>query len=414
MTEHTICNQDHAFETASIHAGVAPDPSTGAILTPIYQTTTFVQDAVGQDKGYTYTRSGNPTVAALEKKLGALEGVAPAACFATGMAAITALFLSELRSGDHIICSDVVYGGTVRLLDQVLNRFGLEVSYVDTSDLAAIKAAITPATRLIFVETPANPTLKLTDLAAVSDIAKRANLLFVVDNTFLTAALQQPFKFGADVVMYSTTKYIDGHNATVGGALLAHDDELLERLRFVQNAVGFGQSPFEAWLTLQGIKTLSLRLRQHSENALTVARFLEAHDQISCVYYPGLPSFPQHELALRQHGDQGGMLAFEVVGGVDAGIQLMNSVRLCALAENLGTVETLITHPASMTHGPIPQEQRSAVGITDGLVRLSVGLEDPQDIISDLEQALNQAKTKQSASTTNAAQTQVDCVKEDV
>jgi len=407
MTEDTRCPHtptteackglaDVAFETSSVHAGVSPDPTTGALLTPIYQTTTYVQEAVGKDKGYTYTRSGNPTVAALEKKLGALEGVESAVCFSTGMAAITALFLSELCCGDHIICSDVVYGGTVRLLDQILNRFGISASYVDTSDVTAVQAAITPETRLIFVETPANPTLKLTDLAAVAEIAHRADLLFVVDNTFLTAALQRPFDFGVDVVMYSTTKYIEGNNATVGGALLARDSILLERLRFVQNAVGFSQSPFEGWLTLQGIKTLSLRLRQHSANALIVAQYLEQHPQIKFVYYPGLPSFSQYELAQRQHSDQGGMLAFELIGGIEAGIALVAAVRLCALAENLGAVETLITHPASMTHSPIPAKQRAAVGIGDGLVRLSVGLEDPQDIIRDLDQALALA-TKQCA-----------------
>jgi len=400
-----------AFATTVVHAGVTPDPTTGALLTPIYQTTTYVQKAVGQDKGYTYTRSGNPTVAALEKKLGELEGVSPAACFATGMAAITALFLSELHSGDHLICSDVIYGGTVRLLDQVLNRFGIAVSYVDTSDLDAIATAIIPTTRLIFVETPANPTLKLTDLAAVAEITRNKDLLFAVDNTFLTAALQQPFKFGADIVVYSTTKYIEGHNATVGGALLAHDEDLLERLRFVQNSVGFAQSPFEAWLTLQGVKTLSLRLRQHCANALIVARFLEQHGQIAQVYYPGLPSFPQHDLALRQHADQGGIVAFEVVGGAEAGIRLMNSVHLCALAENLGTVETLITHPASMTHGPIPPAQRDAIGISDGLVRLSVGLEDPQDIIADLEQALTPMRCQHKQSSSKVAQAQDDHVR---
>ena len=378
----------HHFSTQSIHAGVRPDPVTGALLTPIYQTTTYTQEAVGQDKGYTYTRTGNPTVSVLEKKLGELEGVEVAACFSSGMAAITALFLAYLRSGDHIICADVVYGGTVRLLEEVLKPFGINASYVDTTDLNAVQQAITAQTRFILIETPANPTLKLTDIHALATLAHDANLLLVVDNTFLTAALQKPFQLGADVVIYSTTKYIEGNNATVGGALLANDAKLMEQIRFVQNAVGFAQSPFEAWLTLQGIKTLSLRIHQHSENALVVARFLEAHPQISQVYYPGLASFGQYELAQRQQLASGGLLAFEVMGGLEAGIKLMNSVRLCALAENLGAAETLITHPASMTHDPIPAAQRVAVGITDSLVRLSVGLEDPKDVIADLEQAL--------------------------
>ena len=389
QTGATVPN--YHFQTQSIHGGVTPDPTTGAILTPIYQTTTYVQEAVGCDKGYTYTRSGNPTVAVLEKKLAILEGVEhPAACFSTGMAAISALFLACLQAGDHIICSQVVYGGTVRLLDQVLNRFGISVSYVDTADLNAIKQAIAPNTRMIFVETPANPTLILTDLKAVAQIAKQSGLLFAVDNTFLTAALQRPFELGADVVMYSTTKYIDGHNATVGGALLAQDADLIEKIRFIQNSVGFSQSAFEAWLTLQGIKTLPLRIKQHGDNALTVAQFLQSDPRVKRVCYPGLESFPQFELAQRQHSGHGGMLTFELIGDISAGKKLMNRVKLCALAENLGAVETLITHPASMTHGPIPAQQREKIGISDGLVRLSVGLEDPQDIINDLDQALNQ------------------------
>ena len=395
-TEPTECAEqayinesNYQFQTKSVHGGVRPDPTTGAILTPIYQTTTYVQEAVGCDKGYTYTRSGNPTVTVLERKLAILEGIEhPAACFSTGMAAISALFLACLKAGDHIVCSQVVYGGTVRLLDQVLNRFGISVSYVDTSNSDAIVKAIAPNTRMIFVETPANPTLTLTDIAAVAQIAKQSGLLFVVDNTFLTAALQRPFELGADVIMYSTTKYIEGHNATVGGALLAQDADLIEQIRFVQNSVGFSQSAFEAWLTLQGIKTLALRIKQHSENALIVAQFLQSDPRIKQVCYPGLESFPQFELAQRQHRGHGGMLTFELVGDISAGIQLMNRVKLCALAENLGAVETLITHPASMTHGPISAQQREKIGISDGLVRLSVGLEDPQDIINDLDQAL--------------------------
>ncbi len=380
------------MSTRSIHGGLSPDPSTGAILTPVYQSTTFVQEAVGRDKGYTYTRSGNPTVAALERNLGSLEAALPAVAFATGMAAETALLLAMCSQGDHVVCSDVVYGGTVRLLRQVLERFGVEASFVDSSDVEAVAGAVTPRTKLILVETPANPTLKLTDIAAVAGVARDAGSLLPLGNPFLTPALQRPFELGADVVVYSTTKYIEGHNATVGGALLARDAELAEKLRFVQNAVGFAQAPWEAWLTLRGLKTLTIRMRQHSANALEVAKFLERHPKVTSVRYPGLESFPQHALAVRQQDSGGGMITFETAGGVEAGKRLMESVRVCALAESLGAVETLITHPASMTHAPIPSAEREAAGITDGLVRLSVGLEDPEDICADLDRALELAQ----------------------
>jgi cystathionine beta-lyase/cystathionine gamma-synthase len=376
------------FSTRAIHGGLAPDPSTGAILTPIFQTTTYVQEAVGRDKGYTYTRSGNPTVAALERNLGSLEDALPAASFSTGMAALTGLFLALLRSGDHVVCSDVVYGGTVRLLRQVLGRFGVESSFVDLSRSGSLDAALTPRTRLVLIETPANPTLKLTDIESVARDAHAAGVPVAVDNTFLTPALQRPLDLGADVSLYSTTKYIEGHNATVGGAIVTRQAEVLEKVRFVQNAVGFPQAPWEAWLTLRGIKTLPLRMAEHTRRALAVARFLESHPAVARVSYPGLDSFPQAELARRQQAGAGGMVAFELKGGAEAGIRLMSAVRLCALAENLGAVETIITHPASMTHAPIPPEEREAIGVTDGLVRLSVGLEDAQDVIADLEQAL--------------------------
>jgi cystathionine beta-lyase/cystathionine gamma-synthase len=376
------------LQTAAIHAGQAPDPATGALLTPIYQTTTYVQSAVGQDKGYTYSRSGNPTVAALERKLGELEGGLPATCYNTGLAATTALCLALLKAGDHVIASDVVYGGTVRLLRQVLAPFGVASSYVDGADPANISAALRPETRLIFIESPANPTLKLTDLAAAARIAKAAGALLCVDNTLLTPSLQSPLELGADLVLHSTTKYIEGHNATVGGAIVTRRPELQEPLKFTQNAIGAIQSPFNAFLTLQGSKTLPLRMERHSANALAVARFLESHPKIQSVAYPGLESFPQHALARQQQRAGGGLIAFEVKGGVEAGIRLMNSVRLCALAENLGAVETLITHPASMTHASVPAEQRTSAGITDSLVRLSVGLENPDDIIADLRRAL--------------------------
>ena len=377
------------FETLALHAGTTADPVTGAMLTPIYQTTTYRQEAVGKDKGFKYSRSGNPTVSALERRLAALEGAGFASCYSTGLAAATALFLALLRSGDRVVCSQAVYGGTVRLLRQTLAHFGVEAEFVDTADSGAFANALRRPTRLVFIESPANPTLKLTDLVFAAGLAKQAGTLLAVDNTLLTPALQRPFEFGADIVLHSTTKFIEGHNATVGGALITREAELHEKFLFTRNTIGAIQSPFAAWLTLQGVKTLPLRMTRHCENAWRVARFLEKHPRVTELAYPGLESFPQFELAQRQQSAGGALIAFEVEGGVNAGVRLMNSVRLCALAENLGAAETIITHPVSMTHGALPPEQRAAAGITDGLVRLSVGLENPDDIIADLEQALD-------------------------
>jgi len=377
-----------AFETRALHAGAAPDPVTGAILTPIYQSTTYVQEAVGVHKGYTYSRTANPTVAALEGRLAALEGAEHAACFATGLAATAALALSLLDAGERAIVSDVVYGGTVRLFQQVLARFSVQAEFVDTSSASHLASALQRPARLVFVETPANPTLKLTDIALVSRLAREAGAVVAVDSTLLTPALQRPLELGADVVLHSTTKFIEGHNATLGGALITRSAELHKKFTFLRNTLGAIQSPFNAWLTLQGVKTLPLRMERHAANALRVARFLEGHPRVVRLLYPGLPSFPQHELGRQQQGSGGAILAFEVEGGVEAGIRAMNRVRLCALAENLGAAETIITHPASMTHAAVPAEQRLATGITDGLIRLSVGLEEPDDIIEDLRQAL--------------------------
>jgi cystathionine beta-lyase/cystathionine gamma-synthase len=377
------------FDTLALHAGIVPDPTTGAILPPIYQTTTYRQEAVGRDKGFTYSRSANPTVSALERRLAALEGAEFCTGYGTGLAATTALALALLRAGDRVIVSQAVYGGTVRLFQQMLGKFGVEAEFVDTSDGQALTNALSRPTRFVFIETPANPTLKVTDISLAARLAKNAGALLIVDNTLLTPALQRPFDLGADVVLHSTTKFIEGHNATVGGALITRDAGLQEQFYFARNATGAIQSPFPAWLTLQGIKTLGLRMTRHSENALCVAKFLSAHDRVAKVIYPGLESFPQFELAQRQQRNGGAMIAFELGGGVEAGIRLMNSVRLCALAENLGAAETLITHPASMTHADVPRAQREAAGITDGLVRLSVGLEDPRDIINDLSRALS-------------------------
>ena len=380
--------ESYGFETLALHAGAYPDPTTGAILTPIYQTTTYRQEAVGQDKGFTYSRSGNPTVSALERRLAALEGAEFCTCYGTGLAATTALCLALLRAGDRVVCSQAVYGGTVRLFREVLAPFGVQAEFVDTSDEKTLTNALREPTRFLFIETPANPTLKLTDIRLAASLAKEAGALLVVDNTLLTPALQRPFPLGADIVLHSTTKFIEGHNATVGG-VIAQDSDLHERLAFARNAIGAIQSPFPAWLTLQGVKTLPLRMARHSENALRIARFLMTHDRITKVIYPGLESFPQFELVQRQQGSGGALIAFEVKGGVEAGVRLMNSVRLCALAENLGAAETIITHPASMTHADVPRAQREAAGITDGLVRLSVGLENPLDLIGDLVQALS-------------------------
>ncbi len=388
-----------AIETRAIHAALVPDATTGAILPSICQSTTYVQSGVGEHLGHTYSRASNPTVSALELALGSLEEAPEAVCFGTGMASTHALFLALLKSGDHVIVSDVVYGGTHRLLSQVLEHLGIESTFVDATQPAAILAAARKNTRLIFIETPGNPTLKLIDIRAVADVADALHVPLVVDNTFLTAVGQRPLDLGATASLYSTTKHIEGHNATVGGAIVSRDQALLEKLQFVRKTVGSIQSPFNAWLTLRGLKTLPLRLKQHSINALEVARWLESHPSVTHVAYPGLDSFPQRELAERQHRLHGGLLSFEVRGGVEAGRAVMNSVRLCCLAENLGAVETLITHPATMTHGDVPRDQREATGITDGLIRLSVGLEDPADIIADLSQALERGEAVRNAGT---------------
>ena len=380
------------FSTRQIHAGVEPDAETGSILTPIYQSTTFVQPSVDEylSKGYSYSRSGNPTVRALERKLAALEEGFDCTCYATGMAAIQVVMQACLNAGDHAIVSDVAYGGTYRLSTKVFSRFGVEFSFVNTADPAAVESAVRPNTRLILTETPANPNLKLTDIQAVSDIARTKAIPHAVDNTFLTPFYQQPLALGADISIHSTTKYFDGHNATVGGAVITATEALDEAIRFIQNASGVIMSPWVAWLTLQGIKTLSIRMERQSANALAIAEYLESHPKVSQVAYPGLPSFPQHELAVQQATGFGAMLWFEVRGGVSAGKRLMDSVRLCTLAENLGSVETLVTHPVTMTHADVERAERDRVGISDGLVRLSVGLEDVEDLIADLDQALNQ------------------------
>ncbi|MEX2135147.1 MAG: PLP-dependent aspartate aminotransferase family protein [Acidimicrobiia bacterium] len=378
------------FRTKQVHAGVEPDPTTGAILTPIYQSTTFVQESVDEymAKGYSYARAGNPTVRAFENKLTALEGGLDTTAYGSGMAATVAVFLALLEAGDHIIIADVVYGGTYRFADQFLRKFGVEVSFADAADPDALASAVRDNTRMIFTETPANPTLKLTDLQAVSDLCQRSGVLHVTDNTFLTPYFQRPFELGADVIVHSTTKFLDGHNATLGGAVVVNDAALQEKIAFARISAGLVMSPMVAWLTLQGSKTLSERMDRQSANAMEIASWLQSHPGVEYVNYPGLEEHPQHDLARTQASGFGAMVCFEVSGGVDAGKKLMDSVELWSLAENLGSVESLVTHPATMTHAAIPYEERVAAGITDGLVRLSVGLEDVEDLTADLDKAL--------------------------
>ncbi|MEM7253529.1 MAG: PLP-dependent aspartate aminotransferase family protein [Pseudomonadota bacterium] len=384
-------NRDLHFKTREVHAGVSPDPVTGAILTPIYQSTTYVQESVDDymAKGYSYSRSGNPTVAALEERINSLEGGVGAACFATGMAATSAVMMALLNAGEHAVVSDVVYGGTHRLSTRVLSRFGVEYTFVDTADPANVKNAIQSNTRLIFTETPANPTLKLTDIAAVSEIARANGIPHVVDNTFLTPYYQRPLELGADISLHSTTKYMDGHNQTVGGAIIAGRAEHLEAIQFVRNCLGSNMSPMVAFFTLQGCKTLSTRIDAQSASAMKIADFLETHPMVDAVAYPGLDSFAQRDLAKSQASGYGAMLWFEVKGGVESGKKLMNTLELWSLAENLGSVESLVTHSVTMTHADMDPAERQRVGITDGLVRLSVGLEDVDDLITDLRQALD-------------------------
>ncbi|MFQ6007188.1 MAG: trans-sulfuration enzyme family protein [Woeseia sp.] len=378
------------FSSKQIHAGVTPDPVTGAILTPIYQSTTYVQASVDEylDKGYSYSRTANPTVRALELKLAQLEGGADCTCFTSGIAAIHGLMLAFLNAGEHAIVSDVAYGGTYRMCTQVLNRFGIDFTFANTADSDSVRESVRDNTALILTETPANPTMKLSDIAAISEVARAAGVAHAVDNTFLTPYYQRVLDLGADLSIHSTTKYLDGHNATVGGAVIAKTAEHDDMMRFIQNNTGSIMSPQVAWLTMQGCKTLSVRMDRQSANAMAVAEYLEAHPKVKQVCYPGLPSFSQHELAKRQATGFGAMLWFEVKGGLDAGKALMDSIELWSLAENLGSVESLITHPVTMTHAAVEEAERQRVGIIDGLVRLSVGLEDANDLIEALDKAL--------------------------
>ncbi len=378
---------DTRLATRAVHAGQRPeeDPA-GAIMIPIYQTSTYQQPALGEHKGFEYARTRNPTRDALERNLAALEGAAHGFAFASGMAATDAV-LKLLSSGDHVICGDNVYGGTHRIMTMVFERFGLDFSFVDTRDIGNVEAALTERTKMVFVETPTNPMMRLTDLRAAGEFCRARGLVLVVDNTFATPVLQRPIELGAELVVHSTTKYLNGHSDVVGGAVLTTRDDLAEQLGFIQNAAGAVPGPLDCWLTLRGTKTLHVRMAQHDRSGRAIAQWAAEHPKVERVYYPGLPDHPQHELACRQMSGFGGMISLEL-GSLERARAVANGTRLFALAESLGGVESLIGHPASMTHASVPKAMREEMGLTDGLIRLSVGIEDTEDLIADLEQAL--------------------------
>ncbi len=375
------------FSTIAIHTGSEPDESTGSVTVPIYQTSTYAQDALGKNKGYEYARTQNPTRSAVERNVAALEGARFGFAFASGMAAIDAT-LRLVKTGEHVIVSDNTYGGTARLFNRILSNYGIEFDYVDTAEPLNVEAAIKPNTKMVFLETPTNPVMIVTDLKEVSEIAHRAGARVVCDNTFLSPYLQRPLEFGVDIVVHSTTKYLNGHSDGVGGIVVLNEEEDANWIGFVQNSAGAILSPFDSWLVMRGTKTLALRMEQHDKSGRAVAAFLEEHPKVRKVYYPGSASHPQHALARRQQRGFGGMVAFDV-GSLAAARKVLESVKLCTLAESLGGVETLISHPATMTHASVDAVKRERLGITDGLVRISVGIEDTDDIIADLDQALD-------------------------
>jgi cystathionine beta-lyase/cystathionine gamma-synthase len=375
------------FSTKAIHAGQEPDPTTGAVSVPIYQTSTYAQQGIGKHKGFEYARTQNPTRSALEANLAALEGGRAGFAFASGMAATNAV-MTLLRAGDHVIVSDNTYGGTFRLFDKVLKKFGLEFSYVDAREPQNVEDVARPETRMVFIETPTNPVMSLVDIRAVAEITRRRGIRLVVDNTFMSPYFQRPLELGADIVVHSTTKYLNGHSDSIGGAVILNDEEDIRGMAFIQNSAGAIISPMDAWLVMRGTKTLAVRMRQHDENGRMVAQFLSEHPKVRHVYYPGLKSHPQHELARRQMSGFGGMISFET-GSLENASRVLEGVRLCTLGESLGGVETLISHPATMTHASVPDVERDRLGITDGLVRISVGIEDVDDIIADLDKALS-------------------------
>ncbi len=372
--------------TQAVHAGQVPDPLAGAVMTPIYQTSTYIQDGLGRNKGYEYARTRNPTREALERNVATLEGGRHGFAFSSGLAAVDAT-LKLLSAGDHVVCGENVYGGTHRQMTHIWARLGLTFTFVDAAETERIAAAVTPRTKMIFAETPTNPMMRLCDLQAAGEIARRAGALFVVDNTFATPCFQRPLEYGADIVLHSTTKYLNGHSDMVGGLLVLTRDDLAERIAFIQNGSGAVPGPFDCWLALRGTKTLALRMRQHDANGRRIAEWLTTHPRVAQVYYPGLPSHPQHELACRQMKGFGGMISLEL-GSVDRARRVVERTKIFVLAESLGGVESLIGHPASMTHASVPPEMRRAMGLTDSLVRLSVGIEDVDDLIADLDQAL--------------------------
>jgi cystathionine beta-lyase/cystathionine gamma-synthase len=374
------------FGTRAVHAGIAPDPLAGAVMPPIYQTSTYIQDGLGRHKGYEYARTRNPTRETLERNVAALEGGRHGFAFGSGLAAVDAV-LKLLSAGDHVVCGENVYGGTHRQMTHIWARLGLSFTFVDGGNTETVAGAVTPRTKIVYAETPTNPMLRLCDLAALGAIAKRAGALFVVDNTFATPCFQRPLEFGADLVLHSTTKYLNGHSDMVGGMLVMARDDLAERLAFIQNGSGAVPGPFDCWLALRGIKTLPLRMRAHDANGRRIAEWLERRPGVQRVYYPGLPSHPQHELACRQMSGFGGMLSLEL-GDAARARRVVERTRVFALAESLGGVESLIGHPASMTHASVPPELRQKMGLSDSLVRLSVGIEDVEDLIEDLDQAL--------------------------
>lgn len=377
----------HGFSTKAIHAGQPAEPVTGAIMTPVFLTSTYVQEELGKHKGYEYSRVSNPTRTALEQNIAALENGKHGLAFGSGTVAVDAI-MHLLKPGDHVILSWNVYGGTYRIAKMVWEDFGLQFDFVDTTNLQNVERVLRPNTKMLFIETPTNPTMEITDLAGAAQIAKKFNLISVVDNTFATPYLQQPIDYGFDLVVHSLTKYLNGHSDMLGGFIVTNNDAYNEKLRFLQKAVGGILSPFDAWLCLRGTKTLAVRMKQHCESAMQVAQWLKTQKKVHKVYYPGLVDHPQHELAKKQMRAFGGMISFEL-GSIDTAGTFLKKVRLCALAESLGGVETIITHPATMTHAAIPAEQRARIGVTDGLVRISVGIEDVEDIIADMDSALN-------------------------
>lgn len=381
-----MTNKQPGFATRAIHVGQEPDPCTGAVTVPIYPTSTYVQEELGKNKGYEYSRVSNPTRTRLEENLATLEGGIASRVFASGMAAINAI-TTLLKSGDHVVCGNDLYGGVPRLFNQVLTDFGLQFTYVDTSDADNVSRAIRKNTRMVYVETPTNPMMTVSDIRAISDVCRRKQVDLIVDNTFMSPYFQQPIALGADMVVHSTTKFLNGHSDGLGGVVVCTRPEQAEKLAFVQKAAGAILSPFECWLVLRGVKTLAIRMKQHDENGRVVAEFLDHHDKVKKVFYPGLPHHPQHKLAKRQMSGFGSMITFET-GSLANAKKVLKKVRVCSLGESLGGVETLISHPATMTHAALGEKGRKQIGITDGMVRISVGIEDVDDILADVDEAL--------------------------